>query len=78
MRLTNTGNGVIEFFGTCSHSRDSQNCDNNLEAKWLCVQPKSGAVEPGMSIDLIVRYFPRITGEFSGMFLMEVFTLARP
>lgn len=73
MRLTNTGNGVLEFFSACSHSQDSHSCEIALDGKWLCVQPKSGAIDPGMFIDLTIKYFPRITGEFNVVFLLEAF-----
>lgn len=72
IQLKNTGNCILEYGTTCLHLPEGQACELSMEERWLCIQPKQGAVEPGRTIDVTIKYFPRINEEFSILFLMEV------
>lgn len=60
---------VLEFSVSYMHQQPGS---ISIEGGWLSIQPHNGAIDPGKSIDLSIRYFSRMLGEFTVFFLMEV------
>lgn len=69
--MKNTGNNTLEFFIT-STVQDGQTENVKEETRWLRVDPRHGTLDSEKAIDMSIKCYPRITGEFRVSFLLEV------
>lgn len=57
---------------SCSKHSMSSGLENTMEVGKLIVEPSSGTIQPQSSTYLIVKYCPRIEGEFNHKFTVQV------